>query len=137
VRWIGWIEHEELAACYRMAEALLLPSLFEACPLPVLEAMAAGCPLVTADRYGTKELAGPAAVLVDPESVESISAGIVRVLDDGPFRSGLIAAGRARSRDFTWQRCATETLRVLVYAARFPRRTEQAVRSDPATSEPA
>ncbi len=137
VRWIGWIEHEELAACYQMAEALLLPSLFEACPLPVLEAMAAGCPLVTADRYGTKELAGPAAALVDPESEESISAGIVRVLDDGAFRSGLIAAGRARSRDFTWQRCATETLQVLLHAASFPRRTEQAVRPDPATSEPA
>jgi glycosyltransferase involved in cell wall biosynthesis len=122
VRWIGWLEQEELAACYRMAEALLLPSLFEACPLPVLEAMAAGCPLVTADRYGMKELAGPAAVLVDPESVESIAAGIVRVLDDAGLRAELIAAGRARSRGFTWERCANETLRVLVQAARQPGR---------------
>jgi glycosyltransferase involved in cell wall biosynthesis len=122
VRWIGWLEHEELAACYRMAEALLLPSLFEACPLPVLETMAAGCPLVTADRYGMKELAGPAAVLVDPESVESIAAGIVRVLDDAGLRAELIAAGRARSRDFSWERCASETLRVLVRAAGVPRR---------------
>ena len=61
VRWPGWIEQEELAALYCLADALLLPSLFESCGLPVLEAMAAGCPVVTADRYGTKELAEGAA----------------------------------------------------------------------------
>jgi glycosyltransferase involved in cell wall biosynthesis len=75
--------------------------------------MAAGCPVVTADRYGTKELAEGAAVLVDPESVDSIAAGIRRVLDDGSLRVKLIAAGRERSRDFRWSRTASETLRVL------------------------
>ena len=70
VRRPGWIEQEELAGVYALADALLLPSLFESCGLPVLEAMAAGCPVVTADRYGTKELAEDAAVLVDPESVD-------------------------------------------------------------------
>jgi glycosyltransferase involved in cell wall biosynthesis len=113
VRRPGWVEQEDLAAFYAQAEALLLPSLFESCGLPVLEAMAAGCPVVTADRYGTKELADGAAVLVDPESVESIAAGITRVLEDGGLRVELIAAGRQRSRSFEWQRCATETLRVL------------------------
>jgi glycosyltransferase involved in cell wall biosynthesis len=113
VRWPGWVEQEELAAFYTMSEALLLPSLFESCGLPVLEAMAAGCPVVTADRYGTKELAEGAAVLVDPESVQSIAAGIDRVLDDTALRRELIAAGRDRSRQFHWQRCATETLGVL------------------------
>jgi glycosyltransferase involved in cell wall biosynthesis len=109
----GWVEHDELAALYGMAEALLLPSLFEACPLPVIEAMAAGCPVVTADRYGTKELADGAAVLVNPESVESIAAGIGRAVDDGALRAQLIARGQERSMQFTWRRCATETLRVL------------------------
>jgi glycosyltransferase involved in cell wall biosynthesis len=113
VRWPGWVEQEELAAFYALAEALLLPSLFESCGLPVLEAMATGCPVVTADRYGTKELAEGAAVLVDPESVESIAAGIHRVLDDAGLRRELGMAGRERSRDFRWQRCATETLSVL------------------------
>jgi glycosyltransferase involved in cell wall biosynthesis len=113
VRWPGWVEQEELAAFYALSEALLLPSLFESCGLPVLEAMAAGCPVVTADRYGTKELAEGAAVLVDPESVNSITDGIGRVLDDAPLRSELIAAGRDRSRQFHWRRCATETLGVL------------------------
>jgi len=118
VRRPGWVEQEELAGLYALADALLLPSLFESCGLPVLEAMAAGCPVVTADRYGTKELAEHAAVLVDPESVDSIAEGISRVLDDGVLRGRLIEAGRARSDAFRWSRCASETLRVLERAAR-------------------
>jgi glycosyltransferase involved in cell wall biosynthesis len=113
VRWPGWAEQEDLAGIYALADALLLPSLFESCGLPVLEAMAAGCPVVTADRYGTRELAEDAAVLVDPESVDAIAAGIRRVLDDGELRTRLIAAGRERSDAFRWRRCAADTLRVL------------------------
>jgi glycosyltransferase involved in cell wall biosynthesis len=113
VRWPGWVEQEDLAAFYALAEALLLPSLFESCGLPVLEAMAAGCPVVTADRYGTKELGEGAAVLVDPESVEAIAAGIRRVMEDQTLRTELVAAGHRRSREFEWRRCAAETLRVL------------------------
>ncbi len=93
VRRPGWIEQEELAGVYALADALLLPSLFESCGLPVLEAMAAGCPVVTADRYGTKELAEHAAVLVDPESVDSIADGIRQVLDDTALRARLIDGG--------------------------------------------
>jgi len=114
VRWLGWIDGEEdLAALYAMAEALLLPSLFEACPLPILEAMAAGCPIVTADRYGTKEMAGGAALLVNPESVDSIASGMVRVVEDQVLRAALVKAGRERANGFGWPRCAEETLRVL------------------------
>jgi glycosyltransferase involved in cell wall biosynthesis len=113
VRRPGWVDQEELAAFYALAEALLLPSLFESCGLPVLEAMAAGCPVVTADRYGTKELAEGAALLVNPESVDSIAGVIRRVLDDWGLRGPLVAAGRDRSGSFQWRRCATETLRVL------------------------
>ena len=113
VRWPGWVEQEDLVGFYAMAEALLLPSIFESCGLPVLEAMAAGCPVVTSDRYGTKELAEGAAVLVDPESVDSIATGIRRVLHDESLRTELLRAGRERSRAFTWQRCAEGTLGVL------------------------
>ena len=117
----GWVEQDELAAFYALADALLLPSLFESCGLPVLEAMAAGCPIVTADRYGTKELAEGAAVLVDPEDVENIADGIRRVVDDGALRAELIASGKEHSRQFTWRRCATETLRVLEQVGRARR----------------
>lgn len=113
VRRPGWVEQEDLAGFYALADALLLPSLFESCGLPVLEAMASGCPVVTADRYGTKELAEGAAVLVNPEDVESIAGGIRLILDDAALRDRLVAAGRERSRSFTWQRCARDTLAVL------------------------
>ena len=117
VRRPGWVEQEELAGMYAMADALLLPSLFESCGLPVLEAMATGTPVVTADRYGTKELAEGAAVLVDPESVDDIADGIRRVLDDQALRTRLTEAGRERSRAFLWSRCASETLHVLEQVA--------------------
>ncbi len=134
VRWPGWVNQEELAAFYAMADALLLPSLFESCGLPVLEAMAAGCPVVTANRYGTKELAEGAAVLVDPESVESIAAGIRRVLDDSAMRSHLVTAGKTRSATFQWQRCARETLQVLEQVERKPVRKRGTVQR-PATAK--
>jgi glycosyltransferase involved in cell wall biosynthesis len=113
VRWPGWVEQEDLVGFYALAEALLLPSIFESCGLPVLEAMAAGCPVVTSARYGTKELAEGAAVLVDPESVDAIASGIRRVLHDDVLRAELVTAGRERSRNFTWQRCAEGTVAVL------------------------
>jgi glycosyltransferase involved in cell wall biosynthesis len=117
VRWPGWIEGEkDLAALYAMAEALLLPSLFEACPLPILEAMASACPIVTADRYGTKEMAGDAGLLVNPESVDSIAAGMTRVIEDSALRERLVRAGMERAALFSWPRCAQETLRVLEQA---------------------
>jgi glycosyltransferase involved in cell wall biosynthesis len=115
-RWVhklGWIEHRELPPLYALAEALLLPSLFEACPLPLLEAMAVGCPIVTADRHGMLELAGDAAVLVNPESVDDIATGIARLADDRMLRSTLIKKGIERAGDMSWERCAIQTLQVL------------------------
>lgn len=113
VHWAGWVPSDAMPAFYQMAEALLLPSLFESCGLPVLEAMASGCAVVTANRYGTKELAEGAAVMVDPESVDSIADGIGRVLDDARLRSELEEVGREHVSRFSWQRCARETLAVL------------------------
>jgi glycosyltransferase involved in cell wall biosynthesis len=83
----------------------------------VLEAMAAGCPVVTSDRYGTKELAEGAAVLVNPESEASIAAGMAQLLEDQALKIRLIEAGHERSRAFRWRRCAEETLAVLEQVA--------------------
>jgi len=113
VRWIGWLDNADLPAVYRLAEGLLLPSLYESVGMPVMEAMACGCPTLTADRYGTRELAHDAALLVDPESVVDIAAGIVRLLDDEQFRMRLRAAGLERARRFTWTRTAAEVMGVL------------------------
>jgi glycosyltransferase involved in cell wall biosynthesis len=109
----GWIDRETLPAFYALAEALICPSLYEACPSPILEAMSSGCAIVTADRYGTAELAGEAAVLVDPEDVESIADGMRRVVSDQGLRQQLIEAGHQRVKDFSWEKCARQTMEVL------------------------
>lgn len=113
VRNIGWLAPEDLPALYSMATGMLMPSLYEACPLPIIEAMAAGCPILTANRHGTQELAGDAAVLVDPESVESIAEGIGNLLDHATLQNSLRARGRARAASMTWEATARNTLAVL------------------------
>jgi glycosyltransferase involved in cell wall biosynthesis len=104
---------DTLPAFYQMAEALLLPSLFESFGLPIVEAMASGCPVVTSNCYGSKEIAGGAAVLVEPESIDSIADGIRRVLTRPALRRKLIERGLRHSRAFTWERCASQTLDLL------------------------
>ena len=113
VHWMGWLDNADLPAVYRLADGLLLPSLYESVGMPVMEAMACSCPTLTANRYGTRELAQGAAVLVDPESVEDIAAGIGRILDDQLLRAALRQAGRERAERFTWQRTAAEVMKVL------------------------
>jgi glycosyltransferase involved in cell wall biosynthesis len=116
VRWEGWVDATTLAAFYQMAQALLMPSLFESFGLPIIEAMASHCPVVTSNCFGAKEIAADAAVLVEPTSVDSIVEGLQRVLGDESLRAQLIERGYQRSRGFTWQRCAEQTLGVLANA---------------------
>jgi O-antigen biosynthesis alpha-1,2-mannosyltransferase len=113
VRWLGWLDNRDLPAIYQLAQGLLLPSLYESLGMPILEALACACPVLTANRYGTREIAAGAAVLIDPESVDDIAAGIDRLLNDGVVRASIIAAGLARSRQFTWQRTASDVMAML------------------------
>jgi glycosyltransferase involved in cell wall biosynthesis len=113
VRWLGWLDNSDLPALYQLAHGLLLPSLYESLGMPIMEALASGCPVLTANRYGTREIAAGAAVLVDPESVDDIAAGIDRLLNDSGLRAAIVAAGRERSREFTWQRTASGVLSML------------------------
>jgi glycosyltransferase involved in cell wall biosynthesis len=68
--------------------------------------MSSGCPIVTSNQYGTAELAGEAAILVDPEDVESVADGMRRAVTDQGLRQQLITAGRQRVKDFSWEKCA-------------------------------
>lgn len=111
--WPGWVAREQLPAWYAMAEALLLPSLYESFGIPVVEAMASGCPVITANRYATRELAEGAALLVNPEEVEEIAGQMRCIATDANLRHSLVAAGRKRAARFTWRKCAEETLAVL------------------------
>jgi len=101
--WVGEVPDAELAALYRGARCVVYPSLYEGFGLPVLEAMACGTPVVTSSATAMEEVAGGAAVLVDPLSVSAIAAGIHEAVSR---REELVAAGLARARSFTWEQAA-------------------------------
>lgn len=112
VRRIGHVADGDLPALYSAARAVLFPSLYEGFGIPVLEAMACGTPTVTSNCSSLPEVAGDAALLVDPLDVEAIAEAALRLLDDGALRDSLRAKGLARARLFPWSRTAAETLKV-------------------------
>lgn len=109
IRLLGYVPEERLASLYAEARLLAYPSLLEGFGFPVLEAMARGCPVVTSDRSSLPEVAGDAAVLVDPESVEDIAEGIARVWEDDRLAADLRSRGFERARLFSWERTARLT----------------------------
>lgn len=103
---IGYVTDDQLHALYCTASAYVHPSLFEGFGLPVLEAMAAGCPVITSNISSLPEVAGDAAVLVDPHNTEEIADGILRICGDANLAEELAEQGRRRAQSFTWPRCA-------------------------------
>jgi glycosyltransferase involved in cell wall biosynthesis len=101
--WVGEIPDGELAALYRGAQCVVYPSLYEGFGLPVLEAMACGTPVVTSVGTAMEEVAGEAAVLVDPLDVSAIAEGMRTAV---ARRDELVPLGLERARSFTWQRAA-------------------------------
>lgn len=118
VRWLGWMPDEELAAVYSGALCLAYPSLAEGFGLPILEAMACGTCVLTSDRSSMAEVAGDAALLIDPESADAIADGLRRLRNDAGLRRDLIALGAARAARFTWQDSGAATEAVYRLAAR-------------------
>ena len=108
----GYVADEDLPLLYSAADLFLFPSFGEGFGFPVLEAMACGTAVVAGDTTSVPELAGDAALLVDPGSVEAIADAIRAVLGDESTRERLSAAGLERSRDFSWERCAEQTVAV-------------------------
>jgi len=113
VRFLGHVDEPTLAALYQSASVLAFPSLYEGFGLPLLEAMAAGLPALIGKSGALPELADGAAVEVDPEDVESIAAGLEKLLSDPALRKKLADAGRRRAAAFTWDKAAASTLEVL------------------------
>jgi glycosyltransferase involved in cell wall biosynthesis len=111
---LGRVGEAELRALYAGAAAFAYPSLYEGFGLPVLEAMAAGAPVITSSSSSLPEVAGDAALLVDPRDTRAIAEAIRAVLVDPALGERLRVAGRARAAQFSWQRTARETLALLV-----------------------
>jgi glycosyltransferase involved in cell wall biosynthesis len=112
VIFTDYVPAEDLPALYAGAACFVFPSLYEGFGLPVLEAMAAGAPVIASRAGAIPEVAGDAALLVDPVRVEEIAEAIEAVLADRALRDRLVAAGRARARTFSWETVARQTLAV-------------------------
>lgn len=110
VAFPGYVDSADLEGLYAAASVFAFPSLNEGFGLPVLEAMARGVPVVTSTTSALPEVAGDAALLVDPTSVEQIAGAASRILTDRQLRERVVAAGLRRPAEFTWERAAEGTL---------------------------
>jgi glycosyltransferase involved in cell wall biosynthesis len=109
----GFIEEEDLPVLYSLADVFVLPSLYEGFGIPLLEAMASGCPIVTSTEGSCPEVVAGAGVLVNPRDSADIARGIHQVLTDRSLAADLVTRGYQRVQEFSWEKCAAETLEVI------------------------
>jgi glycosyltransferase involved in cell wall biosynthesis len=122
----GYVPDDDLPAIYSAAQVFAFPSLYEGFGLPVLEAMACGTPVVCSNTSSLPEVAGQAALTIDPRRPQELAQALQRVLEDAALRAELKGKGLAQAARFSWERAARETLRVYESVC-------QAVRSSPKT----
>jgi glycosyltransferase involved in cell wall biosynthesis len=109
VQFLGWVPQEDLPQLYAHAAAAVYPSLYEGFGLPVLEAMACGCPMICSNATSLPEVAGDAALQIDPHDAGAWADGIAKVLLDEALREKMISDGLTRAQKFSWERTARET----------------------------
>ena len=109
---LGYVSVEELAAWYRKAKIFAFPSLDEGFGMPVLEAMAAGTPVIASNRSALPEVAGDAAILVDPENTAAMASALQDLTENEDLRRNLSERGICRARSFTWKNAVRETWQV-------------------------
>ncbi|MBI5449437.1 glycosyltransferase family 4 protein [Candidatus Gottesmanbacteria bacterium] len=119
VRFLDFVPDEDLPSLYRDARCFALPSLYEGFGLPVLEAMAQGCPVVVSNVSSLPEIAGKAGIYVDPNSVTDILRGLRDATDEDTAKKKLrVNLGLAQAKKFSWDKAAIETLRVIEEVAK-------------------
>ena len=109
----GWMDQMDMPAVFSLADLYLYPSNLEAFPIPLTEAMICGTPILTSNVNGLKEIAGDAALLIDPNDTEGIANGMARILSYSELRESLSNKGLERSSLFSWDLCAKSTLALL------------------------
>lgn len=113
VHFLPYVSLAELVSLYRGAHAFVYPSLYEGFGIPLLEAFSAGCPVIASSTSSIPEVAGDAALYIDPQNEASLAEAIRRLVDDDALRAGLIEKGRRRFDEFTWRSTAAKTLDIL------------------------
>jgi glycosyltransferase involved in cell wall biosynthesis len=112
VKFLSFVSVEDLSALYQQATALLYVSLYEGFGIPILEAFAAGCPVIASNTTSIPEVAGDAAIYVDPTNLSEIEEAVVRLCNDPALQYQLKARGQRRAKQFSWGKTAGETLAV-------------------------
>ncbi len=112
IHMVGYLTDLQLKGLYNNASAYIHPSLFEGFGLTVLEAMACGCPVITSNRYSLPEVAGNAALLIDPEKIEAIADAIVSVCTDTQLADNLRRMGYEQVKKFSWKNIADKIAEV-------------------------
>ena len=115
----SYVPDDELNAIYNCADALVIPSVYENGSLPVFEAQAAGTPVISVDTEGTREISGGAALLIRTLAAQEIADAMSAVATDPELRRSLVTRGLANSRQYSWERCARETIAVCYEAAQL------------------
>jgi glycosyltransferase involved in cell wall biosynthesis len=129
IHHLDYVERSHLAALYGRADALLFPSWVEGFGLPLVESMACGTPVVTSGTSAMPEIAGPAAVYIDPESPHNIASATVALLGDAEHQRRLVELGRERVKKFSWESAAAATAAVLRHAAGLPTDADEEYRA--------
>jgi len=109
---LGFVSQEELVQLYNLATVFVMSSLYEGFGLPILEAMACGCPVITSKEGSIPEVAGNSAFYVDAYDMGSVASGIRKVFDDQKLQEELSKKGLERVKSFSWKEVARETLSV-------------------------
>ncbi|TVY01126.1 glycosyltransferase family 4 protein [Cohnella terricola] len=112
-RYLGYVNDSELRALYESADCFIYPSYYEGFGLPPLEAMASGCPVIVSDAASLPEVCGDAALYCDPHSPKNIAEKIRQLMNDPDLRDKLRTKGLKRAKQFTWEKCASETMTVI------------------------
>jgi alpha-1,3-rhamnosyl/mannosyltransferase len=112
-RFLGYVPEGALPALYAGAVAFVYPSLSEGFGLPPLEAMAAGTPVITSATSAIPEIAAGAALLIDPRSPSEIGFAIQRLVESPSLCDAMRRAGKVRAQQFSWDKCANATLKLL------------------------
>lgn len=113
IKFLGFLTEEELVDYYNNASLYLFPSLYEGFGLPILEAQACGCPVLTSNVSSCTEVAENSAHIVDPYSTEEIRDGILKIIDDDEYRKELIRKGRINVKRFSWEKTAINILKLI------------------------
>lgn len=111
-KWINYIPEDDMLALFQSAISLVYPSLYEGFGLPIIEAFASSCPVISSNTTSIPEVAGDAAILVNPSSVKEISNAMYRIATNIDLRNELIALGLKQVKKFTWKKSADEHMKV-------------------------